>query len=181
MVRVRFAPSPTGFLHIGGARTALFNWLYARRQGGKFFLRIEDTDRVRSEKKYLDEILDSLKWLGFDWDGEPYFQTDNLDIYRKSAQKLFDEGKAYTEPGPEGKGEAIKLKLPEEGQVCFYDLIHDKIEVDLEVLKDQVLIKSDGYPAYNFACVIDDAEMEITHVIRGDDHISNTPKQIVIY
>lgn len=180
MVRVRFAPSPTGFLHIGGARTALFNWLYARRQKGKFFLRIEDTDRVRSKKEYLDEILDSLKWLGFDWDGEPYFQTRNLESYRKYARDLLDKDKAYTEPNPEGEGEAIKFKLPS-GKVHFFDLIHDRIEVDLEVLQDQVLIKSDGYPAYNFACVIDDANMEITHVIRGDDHISNTPKQLVLY
>ncbi len=173
MVRVRFAPSPTGFLHIGGARTALFNWMYARAQGGKFILRIEDTDKVRSEQKYLDEIMDSMKWLGLDWD-EFYKQSDRFDIYRKYAEQLLAEGKAYKD------GEAIILKVPEK-TVKLYDLIRDEICVDSKEIKDQVLMKSDGSPTYSFACVIDDALMEISVVVRGEDHISNTPKQILIY
>lgn len=173
MVRVRFAPSPTGFLHIGGARTALFNWMYARAQGGKFILRIEDTDQVRSKPEYLDEILDSMKWLGLDWD-EYYKQSDRFDIYRQYAQKLLDEDKAYKD------GEAVILKIQEK-QVKMYDLIRDEIVVDSKEIKDQVLMKSDGSPTYSFACVVDDALMEISCVIRGEDHISNTPKQILIY
>jgi glutamyl-tRNA synthetase len=173
MVRVRFAPSPTGFLHIGGARTALFNWMYARAQGGKFILRIEDTDKVRSQQDYLDEILDSMQWLGLTWD-EFYKQSDRFDIYRQYAQKLLDEGKAYKD------GEAVILKVPEK-QIKMYDLIRDEISVDSKEIKDQVLMKSDGSPTYSFACVVDDALMEISVVIRGEDHISNTPKQILIY
>lgn len=171
---VRFAPSPTGFLHIGGARTCLFNWLYARSTGGKFILRIEDTDQVRSEKKYLDEILDSLKWLGLDWD-ELHFQGTRFDIYKEYAKKLLDSGKAYKE------GEAIIYKIPKNAQIKFFDVLRGQIVVDTEQLKDQVLMKSDGSPAYNFCCVVDDALMEMTHIIRGDDHIANTPKQIMIY
>jgi glutamyl-tRNA synthetase len=173
MVRVRFAPSPTGFLHIGGARTALFNWMYARAQGGKFILRIEDTDKVRSQQDYLDEILDSMKWLGLDWD-EFYKQSDRFDIYRQYAVKLVEEGKAYKD------GEAVILKVPEK-TIKMYDLIRDEIVVDSKEIKDQVLMKSDGSPTYSFACVVDDALMEISCVIRGEDHISNTPKQILIY
>ena len=173
MVRVRFAPSPTGYLHIGGARTALFNWMYAKAQGGKFILRIEDTDKVRSKQEYLDEILDSMKWLGLTWD-EYYKQSDRFDLYRQYAQKLLDEGKAYKD------GEAVLLKMPEK-IIKIYDLIRDEIVVDSKEIKDQVLMKSDGSPTYSFACVIDDALMEISCVIRGEDHISNTPKQIVIY
>ncbi len=173
MVRVRFAPSPTGYLHIGSARTALFNWMYARAQGGKFILRIEDTDKGRSKNEFLDEILDSMKWLGLSWD-ECYKQSDRFDIYRKYAQKLLDEGKAYKD------GEAVLLKVPQK-QIKIYDLIRDEIVVDTKEIKDQVLMKSDGSPTYSFACVIDDALMEISCVIRGEDHISNTPKQIVIY
>ncbi|MEI7998197.1 MAG: glutamate--tRNA ligase [Candidatus Omnitrophota bacterium] len=173
MVRVRFAPSPTGNLHIGGARTALFNWMYAKAQGGKFILRIEDTDKVRSKEEYLDEILDSMKWLGLQWD-EYYKQSDRFDLYRQYAQKLLDEGKAYKD------GEAVILTMPLK-QIKIYDLIRDEIVVDTKEIKDQVLMKSDGSPTYSFACVIDDALMEISCVIRGEDHISNTPKQIVIY
>jgi glutamyl-tRNA synthetase len=173
MVRVRFAPSPTGYLHIGGARTALFNWMYAKAQNGKFILRIEDTDKVRSKEEYLDEILDSMKWLGLTWD-EYYKQSDRFDIYRQYAQKLLDEGKAYKD------GEAVILKVLEK-QIKIYDLIRDEIVVDAKEIKDQVLMKSDGSPTYSFACVIDDALMEISCVIRGEDHISNTPKQILIY
>lgn len=174
MVKVRFAPSPTGYLHIGGARTALFNWLYARSQNGKFVLRIEDTDQVRSKKEFEDEILESMKWLGLDWD-ELYYQSQRFDIYRKYAEDLLTQGKAYKD------GEAIILKMPPNQSVKIYDLIRDEIIFDTSELKDQVLLKSDGSPTYSFACVVDDALMEITCVIRGEDHISNTPKQFVIY
>ncbi len=173
MVRVRFAPSPTGYLHIGGARTALFNRMYAQAQGGQFILRIEDTDKARSKPEYLDEILDSMRWLGLDWD-EFYKQSDRFDLYRQSAQKLLDEGKAYKD------GEAVLLKMPEK-QIKIDDLIRGEIVFDTATIKDQVLLKSDGSPAYSFACVVDDALMQISCVIRGEDHISNTPKQIVIY
>ena len=179
MVRVRFAPSPTGYLHIGGARTALFNWMYAKALGGQFILRIEDTDKVRSKQEYLDEIMDSMQWLGLSWD-EFYKQSDRFDLYTQYAQKLLDEGKAYKEVREEGGGEAIVLRMPEK-VIKIYDLIRDEIIVDTKELKDQVLIKSDGSPTYSFACVIDDALMAISCVIRGEDHISNTPKQIVIY
>ncbi|MCK9594141.1 MAG: glutamate--tRNA ligase [Candidatus Omnitrophica bacterium] len=178
MVRVRFAPSPTGNLHIGGARTALFNWLYACSQSGEMILRIEDTDTLRSKKEYIDEILGSLKWLGFNW-GQVYYQSQRFDIYREYAQKLLSSGKAYIEKNEAGK-EAIIYKVTGE-KVKIKDLIHGEIEFDTAVIKDQVLIKSDGTPTYNFACVVDDALMEITHIIRGDDHISNTPKQLLIY
>ncbi len=173
MVKVRFAPSPTGFLHIGGARTALFNWMYARVQKGKFVLRIEDTDQVRSKKEFEEEILDSMKWLGLDWD-EIYYQSERFDIYKEHATKLLDEGKAYKE------GEAIILKIPQQ-EIKLYDLIRGEITFDSALIKDQVLMKSDGSPAYSFACVMDDALMEISCVIRGEDHISNTPKQMMIY
>lgn len=173
MIRVRFAPSPTGFLHIGGARTALFNWMYARAQGGQFILRIEDTDQVRSKQEYLQEILESMKWLGLNWD-EFYKQSDRFDLYRKYAAKLVDEGKAYKD------GEAVILTVPQK-TIKMYDLIRDEIAVDSSEIKDQVLMKSDGSPTYSFACVVDDALMGISCVIRGEDHISNTPKQILIY
>ncbi len=183
MVRVRFAPSPTGNLHIGGARTAIFNWLYAKVKKGKFILRIEDTDKERSQQQYVDEILESLKWLGFDWD-EIYYQGQRLDIYRQFAERLLKEGQAYEQeaPGAEGAGrpKAIIFKIASE-KVKIADIIHGEIEFDTEVIKDQVLIKSDGTPTYNFACVVDDAAMQISHVIRGDDHISNTPKQVILY
>jgi len=178
MIRVRFAPSPTGYLHIGGARTALFNWLYAQAKQGEFILRIEDTDVLRSQKEYLDEILDSLKWLGLNWD-ELYYQSQRFDIYREHASRLLKTAKAYTEK-TEGKGEAIIFKVMPQ-KIKINDLIRGEIEFDSEVIKDQVLIKSDGTPTYNFACAVDDAAMNITHVIRGDDHISNTPKQVLLY
>ncbi|MDP2652417.1 MAG: glutamate--tRNA ligase [Candidatus Omnitrophota bacterium] len=173
MIKVRFAPSPTGFLHIGGARTALFNWMYARSQGGKFVLRIEDTDRERSKPEYEEEILRSMTWLGLNWD-EFYRQSERFDIYRQYAEKLISEDKAYCD------GPAVILKMPLE-QVKIFDLIRGEIQFDTETLKDQVLMKSDGAPTYSFACVVDDALMEISHVVRGEDHISNTPKQIIIY
>ncbi len=171
---VRFAPSPTGFLHIGGARTCLFNWLYARSTKGKFILRIEDTDLTRSGTKYLEEILESLKWMGLDWD-EIYYQSKRSDIYHQHAQKLLDEGKAYKD------GQAIIYRIPQDAKIRFFDVLRGEIAVDTEQLKDQVMIKSDGSPAYNFCCVVDDALMGMTHIIRGDDHIANTPKQIMLY
>ena len=172
MATVRFAPSPTGFLHIGGARTALFNWMYARAQKGKFILRIEDTDLQRSEQKYVEEILDSMAWLGMNWD-DVFYQSKRFDIYREHAKKLIEQDKAYKE------GEAVILKIvPQE--IKLYDLIRDEIAFDSDTIKDQVLLKSDGSPTYSFACVVDDALMEVSHVIRGEDHISNTPKQMLI-
>ncbi|RKY31506.1 MAG: glutamate--tRNA ligase, partial [Candidatus Omnitrophota bacterium] len=178
MIRVRFAPSPTGYLHIGGARTALFNWLYARAKSGKFILRIEDTDRQRSKKEFVDEILDSLNWLGFKWD-EIYYQSQRMAIYKERALRLLKENKAYIEKSQD-KGEAIIYKISPR-TIKINDLIRGEIEFDTSVIKDQVLIKSDGTPTYNFACVVDDADLNITHVIRGDDHISNTPKQVLLY
>ncbi|MDP1853304.1 MAG: glutamate--tRNA ligase [Candidatus Omnitrophota bacterium] len=173
-VKVRFAPSPTGFLHIGGARTALFNWLYAKHARGKFILRIEDTDLERSKKEYLDEILDSLAWLKMNWD-ELYYQSQRFDIYRQYAEKLLKEGKAYT-----AENGALIFKV-EPQKIKINDIIRGEIEFDSELIKDQVLIKEDKSPTYNFACVVDDALLGITHVLRGDDHISNTPKQTVLY
>ena len=174
MVRVRFAPSPTGFLHIGSARSALFNWLFARHEKGKFLLRIEDTDKVRSKPEFLDEIMASLKWLGMDWDEEPLHQSKREGLYKKAAEKLIKKDKAYKD------GDAVRFRMPDRN-IKMYDVTRGEIEFGSEVLKDEVLIKSDGSATYNFACVIDDADMKITHVIRGDDHISNTPKQIAIY
>ena len=173
-VKVRFAPSPTGFLHVGSARTALFNWLYARRVSGKFLLRVEDTDRARSKDEFLEEILESLKWLGLDWDGEPVFQSRRAPLYNSCAKKLMDSSAAYEKEG------AIHIKMPAM-KLKVNDIIHGDIEFDTSLIKDQVIIKSDGTPTYNFAVVVDDSDMGITHVIRGDDHISNTPKQVVIY
>ncbi|MDI6758291.1 MAG: glutamate--tRNA ligase [Candidatus Omnitrophota bacterium] len=179
MIRVRFAPSPTGNLHIGGSRTALFNWLYAQAKNGKFILRIEDTDKLRSKQEFVNEILDSLKWLGFNWD-EIYYQSQRFALYKQFAQKLLDEGKAYTEKLPDKEGEAIIFKVTPQ-KIKLNDLIRGNIEFEAETIKNQVLIKSDGTPTYNFACVVDDATMNITHIIRGEDHISNTPKQILLY
>ncbi|MBU1922966.1 MAG: glutamate--tRNA ligase [Candidatus Omnitrophica bacterium] len=178
MIRVRFAPSPTGNLHIGGGRTALFNWLFSQSQKGKFILRIEDTGRERSKKEFVDEILFSLKWLGFNWD-ELYYQSERFDRYHEYADKLLQAGLAYIEKSPEGK-EAVIFKVTAQ-KIKINDLIRGQIEFDSSLIKDQVLIKSDGTPTYNFACVVDDAEMNITHIIRGDDHISNTPKQVLFY
>lgn len=175
MVTVRFAPSPTGFLHLGSARTAIFNWLYARHTGGKFLLRIEDTDKIRSEKKFLEEILEDLKWLGIDWDADLIYQSRRFDIYRKEAEKILTAGKAYKE------GEAIIFKVEKGRIIEINDIIHGKIVFNTDEIKDQVMIKSDGSPAYNFCCAVDDALLGVTHIIRGDDHISNTPKQILLY
>jgi glutamyl-tRNA synthetase len=179
-VRTRFAPSPTGYLHIGGARTALFNWLFARHSGGIFLLRIEDTDLARSTDEAVTAILDSMKWLGLDWDEGPFYQSKRLPLYRDCAEKLLKEERAYySEPNPDGK-KAVIFKIPHE-KVVIDDLVHGTIEFDNSLQKDLVIIKSDGMPTYNFACTVDDAVMNITHVIRGDDHISNTPKQIPLY
>ena len=175
MVRVRFAPSPTGFLHIGSARTALFNWLYARHTGGKFLIRIEDTDLKRSETRFLDEILEDLKWLGLDWDEEPLFQSKRFGVYRDKAAELLAAGKAYKD------GDAVLFKVEPGRTIAFDDLIHGRIAVESDTIKDQVIIKSDGSPTYNFSCVVDDSFLGITHILRGDDHISNTPKQIIFY
>lgn len=175
MVRVRFAPSPTGYLHIGSARTALFNWLYARHYNGKLLLRIEDTDKVRSEDRFLKEILADLKWLGIDWDEEPIYQSKRFDVYRDAAEGLIKQGRAYRE------GEAYIFKVEKSRVIELDDMIHGKITFNTDEIKDQVMIKSDGSPTYNFCCVIDDAYLKVTHIIRGDDHVSNTPKQILFY
>ena len=173
-VRVRFAPSPTGNLHIGSARTALFNWLYAKTQSGTLILRIEDTDKKRSNDVYLKEILSSLKWLGMTWDEGPYFQSGRSDLYLSYAEKFLEKDLAYKD------GDAVIFKVPAE-KVKFNDIIHGDIEMDNTLVGELVLIKSDKTPAYNFACVVDDIDMNVSHVIRGDDHISNTNKQIALY
>jgi len=226
LVRVRFAPSPTGYLHIGGARTALYNWLFAKANKGTFILRIEDTDRTRSTEEAVKAILDGLEWLGLNWDegpdvgGDfgPYFQTERLDIYREWTEKLLKENKAYhcfctTEELAEqrriaaerkeapkynakcrklskaesekllksGKPYVLRFRLPETGVTKVHDLIRGEVNFENEVLDDFVIVKSDGFPTYNFAAVVDDHLMRITHVIRGDDHLSNTPRQILLY
>jgi len=190
-VRVRFAPSPTGALHIGGGHTALFNWLLARNTGGSFILRIEDTDLERSTNEYEQTIMDGMKWLGLDWDEGPdkggyfgpYRQSERLPLYRKYAEQLLSEGKAYSEKN------AIIFKVEHGMDASFDDIVYGRIKsssdglqkMGTDELKDIVMIKGDGMPTYNYACAIDDHLMEITHVIRGEDHISNTPKQVLIY
>lgn len=213
--RLRFAPSPTGYLHIGGARTALFNWLLARHHGGTFILRIEDTDRTRSTDEFTEAILDALGWLGLDWDEGPgvggphgpYYQMERLPLYQSAAQRLVEAGRAYpcfcaaksddpehTEkcrchglPAPEvqrrlAAGPAgIRFRTPHEGETRIDDLIHGEVVFDNREIDDFVILKADGVPTYNFAVVVDDAHMECTHVLRGDDHLSNTPKQVMLY
>lgn len=210
-VVTRFAPSPTGHLHIGGARTAIFSWLLARHFGGKFYLRIEDTDLLRSKQEYTDSILASMRWLGLDWDGAPVYQTQRTDIYNRYVDRLLDTGHAYwcactpeevdamreearargLKPrynghcrelglGP-GDGRCVRLKIPADGKIVFHDLVKGPIAVDIAELDDMVLRRADGMPTYNMAVVVDDHEMGVTHVIRGDDHVSNTPRQILIY
>ncbi|MBQ9405853.1 MAG: glutamate--tRNA ligase [Desulfovibrio sp.] len=210
-VVTRFAPSPTGHLHIGGARTAIFCWLLARHYGGQFHLRIEDTDLLRSKQEYTDSILASMRWLGLDWDGELTYQTQRADVYSRYVDKLLDSGHAYwcdctpeeveamreearqkgckpryngrcrsRELGP-GPGRCVRLKTPLTGKVVFDDMVKGRIAVDVAELDDMVLRRADGMPTYNMAVVVDDYEMGITHVIRGDDHVSNTPRQILIY
>jgi len=177
LISVRFAPSPTGYLHVGGARTALFNFLYARNQKGKFFLRVEDTDRERSKPEFEKEILDSLTWMGLDWDGVPLRQSERIPVYRKLAETLLSKGLAYEEE-KEGK-KAVLFRMPKR-PVSVYDELRGEVQFNTEVFEDLVLIKSDGYPTYHWACVVDDNEMRITHVIRGEDHLTNTPKQILL-
>ncbi|MBW1971849.1 MAG: glutamate--tRNA ligase [Deltaproteobacteria bacterium] len=211
-VRTRFPPSPTGKLHIGGVRTALFNWLFSRHHKGEFILRIEDTDVERSSKEDVDVILEGLKWLGIDWDEGPYFQSERLHIYQEHVKKLLDEGKAYRcycEPEvleakrikalkegrkpkydgtcrnlknpPKDKPFAIRFASPQEGKTIVNDLIKGRIEFDNQELDDLIIQRRNGLPTYNFAVVVDDATMGITHVIRGDDHVNNTPRQIQLY
>ncbi len=172
--RVRFAPSPTGYLHVGGARTALFNWLYARHTGGKFLLRIEDTDKQRSTDEHTKVIIDGLDWLGLDWDEEVVFQGARIVRHQEAADRLLAEGKAYTDEG------AIRFRMPP-GEIAWDDAVHDRIAFQGEDLKDFIVLRSDRTPIYNLAVVVDDVDMAITHVLRGDDHISNTPKQIALY
>ncbi len=225
-IRVRFAPSPTGLLHVGNARTALFNWLYARQQGGVYILRIEDTDRERSAEEYEGKLIEDLRWLGLDWDegpdvqGEfgPYRQSQRLEIYASCTQQLLEEGKAYhcfcspeelekerkkalkagTTPVYSGKcrslprdkaqtrlaaGEeaSIRLKTPGRGNLSFTDLVRSKVSFDLALVGDPVLVRSNGLPAYNYVVVIDDHRMQISHVIRGEDHLANTVRQILTF
>lgn len=211
-VRTRFAPSPTGYLHIGGARTALFNWLFARHHNGVFVLRIEDTDAVRSTQEAIQAILDGMKWMGLDWDEGPFYQTQRYDLYREYAQKLLDEGKAYkcyctqeeldakrkqaAEDGKPFSGYdrtcreradqpdkpfVLRFKAPLEGTTVVHDLVQGDVHFPNAELDDLVILRTSGSPTYNFCVVIDDATMEISHVIRGNDHLSNTPKQILMY
>ena len=219
-VRVRFAPSPTGYLHIGGARTALFNWLWARQQKGVFILRIEDTDRERNTQASVQAILDGMRWMGLDWDEGPevggphgpYFQTQRSATYEKHAEKLIATGKAYRcnctkeeldrlraeaakekrgfkYPGtcrnknlPKGTpGAVVRFHMPDEGATTFKDLVKGEITTNHRELQDEVILRTDGVPLYNFGAVVDDIEMEITMVARGDDHVVNTPRQILMY
>ncbi|MCX7821951.1 MAG: glutamate--tRNA ligase [Syntrophobacterales bacterium] len=210
-VVTRFAPSPTGHLHIGGARTAIFNWLFSRHNEGKFILRIEDTDTQRSTTEYTESILESLRWLGIDWDEGPYFQTKRLDLYRAYAEKLYHSGWAYyCECSPEeverrrqeafarglkpkydgtcrdkgltpAPGRVLRFRCPQGGITVIRDIIKGSLVFDNSELDDLVLIRSDGMPTYNFSVIVDDITMGITHVIRGDDHVNNTPKQVLLY
>lgn len=211
-VRTRFAPSPTGYLHLGGARTALFNWLLARKMGGEFVLRVEDTDRERSTDESVQAIMDGMQWLGLDYDEGPFFQTKRYDLYRDISRQLLESGHAYhcycsrerldemretatrekrkprydgtcrhrTEPVP-GVEPVLRFKTPETGTVVIDDLVKGTIEIDNAELDDLVICRSDGNPTYNLTVVADDIDMGITHVVRGDDHINNTPRQIHIF
>ena len=219
MPRVRFAPSPTGYLHIGGARTALFNWLWARKTGGTFVLRIEDTDRERSTQVAVDAILDAMRWLGMDWDEgpgvggphEPYFQTQRLGLYKQYAEKLIAEKKAYAcyctkeeldvlrkdaearkvqfkypgtcreKPYDPSKRHVIRFRMPETGATTYQDLVKGPITTPHDTLQDEVILRGDGVPLYNFGALIDDLTMGITLVARGDDHVNNTARQILMY
>ena len=173
-VRVRMAPSPTGLLHIGNVRTALFNWLFARHEGGEFRLRIENTDTAREVFEATEQIQESLRWLGLDWDGQVTFQLDRIDDTRVIADELLASGQAYEDDG------AIRFRMPDEGVTAYDDVVLGRIEVPNAELEDLVLVRSDGRPTYNFASPLEDMWDGITHVIRGPDHISNTPKQINI-
>ena len=207
----RFAPSPTGHLHVGGARTALFNWLLARKLGGRFVLRIEDTDAMRSTAEFTEAILSAMTWLNLDWDGEPIYQSQRADIHRQYIQKIVEEGKAYWchctpeeieerrqkalaeggKPKYDGRcrnlnmgpapGAVVRFKGPEEGETGWNDLIKGPVVFSNTELDDLIILKSDGMPTYNLAVVVDDMTMGITHIIRGDDHVNNTPRQILLY
>src|SRR5918996_1992873 len=200
-VRVRFAPSPTGALHIGGARTALYNWLLARRSAGKLVLRIEDTDRERSTPENVKQILDALQWLELDWDEGPLSQFERRERHSEAVRKLLDGGHAYPDPATadevraykrehdgagyrgearEGPGAAIRLRVPDEGETVVEDLIRGPVSFSNRLLDDFVIARADGTPLYNLAVAVDDAEMEITDVVRGDDHLSNAPKQLLV-
>ena len=213
MTRTRFAPSPTGYLHIGGARTALFCWAYARRHGGTFILRIEDTDLERSTEASRQAILESMQWLGIGWDEGPYYQMQRLGRYREVAEALLSKGSAYrcycskeeldamreaqrargekprydgrwrdsTETPPAGVKPVVRFRTPSTGEVVFDDLVKGTISVDNAELDDLVLLRADGVPTYNFGVVVDDIDMAVSHVIRGDDHVNNTPRQINIF
>ena len=172
--RLRFAPSPTGYLHVGGARTALFNWLYARKTGGTSLLRIEDTDKQRSTEEHTQVILDGLTWLGLDWDEEVVFQGVRVERHREFADRLLREGKAYEDEG------ALRFRMPDE-EIAWDDAVYGHIAFKGVDIKDWIILRSDRTPTYNFSVVVDDIDMRITHVMRGDDHISNTPKQIAVY
>jgi glutamyl-tRNA synthetase len=173
-MRVRFAPSPTGALHIGGARTALYNWLVARRSSGQFVLRIEDTDRERSTQENVEQIYDALRWLELDWDEGPISQAERVDRHKEEIARLLDEGHAYKDDG------AVRLRVPDEGSTTVNDVIRGEIVFEHQAIDDFVIARSDGSPLYNLAVAVDDRDMEITHVIRGADHISNTPRQLMI-
>ena len=173
-VKVRMAPSPTGFLHIGNVRTALFNWLFARHEGGEFLLRIENTDTGREVAEATEQIQDSLRWLGLDWDGEVTFQLDRIERCQAEAHRLAEEGHAYVDDG------AVRFRMPDEGHTSWDDLVLGRIEVPNETIEDVVILRSDGRPTYNFASPVEDWLDGITHVIRGNDHVPNTPKQIQI-
>jgi len=212
-VRTRFAPSPTGYLHIGGARTALFNFLFARHHGGKYILRIEDTDRERSTKEAIEAILDGLTWLGLDWDEGPFFQSQRTELYLEAVERLLSSGRAYRcvctaeelkarreravkmgespvydgrcrdlaiGPG-EGRPFAVRFRAPREGTTVVDDLVKGRVVFENADLDDLIVLRSDGTPTYNLCAVVDDAAMGITHIIRGDDHLSNTPRQIALY
>ena len=173
-MRVRFAPSPTGVLHIGGARTALYNWLLARGSGGQFVLRIEDTDRERSTPENVDQILDALRWLELDWDEGPISQWERRDRHKEAVEQLLESGHAYEDEG------AVRFRVPEEGEITFYDVVLGDITNPYSAIKDFVIQRSDGSPLYNLAVAVDDRDMGVTHVVRGQDHVSNTPRQVMI-
>jgi glutamyl-tRNA synthetase len=173
-MRVRFAPSPTGVLHIGGARTALYNWLLARGSGGEFVLRIEDTDRERSTPENVELILDALRWLELDWDEGPISQWERRDRHKEAVEQLVDAGHAYEDEG------AIRFRVPEEGEITFHDVVLGDVTNPYSAIKDFVIQRSDGSPLYNLAVAVDDRDMGITHAVRGQDHVSNTPRQVMI-
>lgn len=183
-IRVRFAPSPTGHLHIGGLRTALFNWLFARHHGGAFLLRIEDTDLERSRTEYTDSILEAFRWAGIESDEPLVIQTQRTELYKKYLQQLLDTGSAYrSDPATEENGKSvIRFRVPREQQViAFEDLIHGRIEFPTDQIDDFVIARADDSPLYNFVVVVDDMEMRISHIIRADEHIPNTPRQLLLY